>query len=32
VNSVKDAPHAHRPKTATPQKMFKKVKDLIASD
>jgi hypothetical protein len=32
VDSVKDASHAPRPKTATSQKMVEKVKDLIATD
>jgi hypothetical protein len=32
VDSVKDAPHACRLKTATSQKMFEKVMDLIATD
>jgi hypothetical protein len=32
VNSVKDAPHARRLKTATSPKIVEKVKDLIAND
>jgi transposase len=32
VNSVTDAPHARRPKTATPPKKVEKVNDLIATD
>jgi hypothetical protein len=32
VDSVKDAPHARRPKTATSSKMVEKVKDVIAND
>ena len=32
VDSVKDAPHAHCPKTATSPKMVEKVKNLIATD
>jgi hypothetical protein len=32
VDSVKDAPHACRPKTAASQKMVEKGKDLIATD
>jgi histone-lysine N-methyltransferase SETMAR len=32
VDSVKDAPNARRPKTATLPKMVEKVKDLIATD
>jgi hypothetical protein len=32
VDSVKDAPHARRPKTATSPKMVEKVKNLIYTD
>ena len=32
VDSVKDAPHARRPKTATSQKIVEKVKKLVATD
>jgi hypothetical protein len=32
VDSVKDAPHVRRPKTAASPKMVVKVKDLIATD
>jgi hypothetical protein len=32
VDSVKDAPYARRPKTATSPKMVEKVKDLIATN
>ena len=32
MDSVKDAPHARRPKTATSPKLVEKVKDLIATD
>ena len=32
VDSVKDAPHARRPKTATSQKIVEKVKNLVATD
>ena len=32
VDSVKDVPHARRPKTATLQKIVEKVKNLVATD
>jgi hypothetical protein len=32
MDSVKDAPHARHPNTATSKKMVEKVKDLIATD
>jgi ribosomal protein S25 len=32
LDSVKDAPHARRPKTSTSPKMVEKLKDLIATD
>ena len=32
VDSVEDAPHAHRPKTATSQKIVEKVTNLVATD
>jgi hypothetical protein len=32
VDSVKDAPHARRPKTASSPKVVEKVKDLIVTD
>ena len=32
VDSVEDAPHARRPKTATSQKILEKVTNLVATD
>ena len=32
VDLVEDAPHAHRPKTATSQKIVEKVTNLVATD